>query len=186
MTSRERWTVYPLLFLALGMQFRNKVVGIETKVVQCESLTITDQNGRPVAGLHSAPPNAGRLEFYDADGKVMLVAGTSFDAKAGFLQIQSTSSKNRLPALTLAANDSGGYLQSNNSDGSVVLNLGYEANEPVLYALNPQTNVRKVWSWKLIAIPKQKPAPAKEKPSNAESEKPSTEVHSENKEEKNE
>ena len=44
MTERERWVVYPLLFLALGAALRDKLVDRTiTKSIVCEELTIVDQ-----------------------------------------------------------------------------------------------------------------------------------------------
>ncbi|MEX0939214.1 MAG: hypothetical protein WDZ59_15235 [Pirellulales bacterium] len=49
MSDRERWIVYPLLFLALGLALRDKL----TQVIQCETLIcnrlqIEDRQGQPV------------------------------------------------------------------------------------------------------------------------------------------
>jgi hypothetical protein len=51
MTERERWIVYPLLFLALGAALRDKLVDrTTTKSIVCQELTIVDEE---VPGLHS-------------------------------------------------------------------------------------------------------------------------------------
>ena len=43
MTDRERWTVYPLLFLALGVTLRDKITAtIETHDVVAKNLVLTD------------------------------------------------------------------------------------------------------------------------------------------------
>lgn len=43
MTERERWIVYPLLFLALGASLRDKLVDRDgNKRIVCQELTITD------------------------------------------------------------------------------------------------------------------------------------------------
>jgi len=44
MTERERWVVYPLLFLALGAALRDKLIDrTTTKSIVCEELTVVDQ-----------------------------------------------------------------------------------------------------------------------------------------------
>ena len=44
MTERERWIVYPLLFLALGAALRDKLVDrTTTKSIVCQELTIVDE-----------------------------------------------------------------------------------------------------------------------------------------------
>ena len=51
MTERERWIVYPLLFLALGAALRDKLVDrTTTKSIVCQELTIVDEE---VPGPHS-------------------------------------------------------------------------------------------------------------------------------------
>ncbi len=55
MTSRERWTVYPLLFLALGLAVRAAVLTderlaepletVEAERVECRSLIVRDADG---------------------------------------------------------------------------------------------------------------------------------------------
>ena len=56
MTSRERWTVYPLLFLALGLAVRAAVLcderfaapppeTLEIKRIECRELIVRDADG---------------------------------------------------------------------------------------------------------------------------------------------
>jgi hypothetical protein len=45
MTTRERWIVYPLLFLALGTAIKPKLVPAER--VTCRFLEVVDQELRP-------------------------------------------------------------------------------------------------------------------------------------------
>jgi hypothetical protein len=144
MTSRERWTIYPLLFLALGMQFRNKVVGIEAKVVQCESLTITDQAGTPVARLHATAPNRGQLEFFDPKGKAVLIAGSTADSQAGFLHVQNSTHTGGV-AIVAGANELGGHIEAFSASGSVVFRMIPEGKVLTLSAIDPKTNIRTVW-----------------------------------------
>lgn len=50
MTDRERWIVYPLLFLALGSALRDKLAKqTRAKQIICEQLYLVDPEGRPVA-----------------------------------------------------------------------------------------------------------------------------------------
>jgi hypothetical protein len=49
MSERERWVVYPLLFLALGAALRDKLFdSTTTKRVVCQELTVVDQE--PIGG----------------------------------------------------------------------------------------------------------------------------------------
>ena len=61
MSERERWIVYPLLFLALGSALRDKLVKqTRTKQLVCEELIVVDVDGRPQAQLKEAQL---RLDF---------------------------------------------------------------------------------------------------------------------------
>ncbi|MEQ8847257.1 hypothetical protein [Botrimarina sp.] len=53
MSDRERWIVYPLLFLALGSALRDKLFKeTRAKQILCEQLFLVDQDGRPQAVLN--------------------------------------------------------------------------------------------------------------------------------------
>ena len=66
MTTRERWTVYPLIFLALGLAVRAAVLSeerlagtvetLEADRVECRELIVRDADG---AVLLEVPSSAG-------------------------------------------------------------------------------------------------------------------------------
>lgn len=52
MSERERWIVYPLLFLALGSALRDKIAKqTQTKEIVCERLFLVDSDGQSVGAL---------------------------------------------------------------------------------------------------------------------------------------
>ncbi len=56
MSSRERWTVYPLLFLTLGIALKDKVTrSLDTDQVVCHRLFVTDQLGNSQVVLGATP-----------------------------------------------------------------------------------------------------------------------------------
>jgi hypothetical protein len=87
MTSRERWTVYPLLFLALGLAVRSIVVpsgeflaarvdDLECLRLSCQGIVIVGEDGttlmrigREAAG-DSPGAGGGRIELHDAAGNL--------------------------------------------------------------------------------------------------------------------
>lgn len=109
MTDRERWTIYPLLFLALGASIKDKMVRpdvLEIDHVQCRNLSILDAQGRRsvyagaggiqardvklvsraekrVLSLGSTPKNQPRIELYGETGGKVLVLGTDSTGNAG-------------------------------------------------------------------------------------------------------
>jgi hypothetical protein len=66
MTERERWVVYPLLFLALGASLRDKLGGrTTTKSIVCQELRVEDepvgnQNARVLAHIGRTEPSPGK------------------------------------------------------------------------------------------------------------------------------
>ena len=56
MTDRERWTVYPLLFLTLGIAVKDKIVGRSTAdTVLCSTLVVHDRKGKEQVVISSTP-----------------------------------------------------------------------------------------------------------------------------------
>src|SRR5690606_21407031 len=65
MTDRERWIIYPLLFLALGASLRDKLIkSTESQRIKCQGLMVYDSTGQPLMVLgheyfaDQLPPNA--------------------------------------------------------------------------------------------------------------------------------
>jgi hypothetical protein len=67
MTTRERWTVYPLIFLALGLAVRAAVISeerlaapppetLEADRIECRELIVRDADG--TISLQVPPPEA--------------------------------------------------------------------------------------------------------------------------------
>jgi hypothetical protein len=53
MTERERWIVYPLLFLALGAALRDKFVDPTVRrSIVCQELTVVDDESDALQGAH--------------------------------------------------------------------------------------------------------------------------------------
>ena len=56
MSNRERWTVYPLIFLTLGIAFKDKLVKlVNVDLVACKRLVVTDQKGHAEVIIMSTP-----------------------------------------------------------------------------------------------------------------------------------
>lgn len=73
MSDRERWIVYPLLFLAIGASLRDKLFNMtSSKRIVCEELIVVDGDGRePLARIGGSPrtpgnPVHGQLVVEDA------------------------------------------------------------------------------------------------------------------------
>jgi hypothetical protein len=115
MTSRERWTVYPLLFLAIGLGLRSRVMGLtEVPQVVCQTLTIAGPDGKPAIRMGTIPSGAGQIDFFSPDGKLLLAAGASPDGKGGQLLLQNSQGQ---PQVELASTGGTGALRVCGPDG---------------------------------------------------------------------
>jgi hypothetical protein len=87
MSERERWVVYPLLFLALGASLRDKLGGrTTTKSIVCQELRIEDepignQAPRPLAviGRTEATAGAPAVGFLAVNGEVAVTGAVKVD-----------------------------------------------------------------------------------------------------------
>jgi hypothetical protein len=97
MTSRERWTVYPLLFLAIGLAVRSAIVadedraarddGLETGQVVCRELIVTGTDGTVLVHLgRVVGDGGGRIEIKDAEGVDSIAIGTRPDRREGAVE----------------------------------------------------------------------------------------------------
>jgi hypothetical protein len=80
MSTRERWIVYPLLFLALGAALRDKLIGkleigqvicdrLESGQSDCRALIVRGPNGRPVVAAGAdGNSRGGAIETFSAEG----------------------------------------------------------------------------------------------------------------------
>ena len=80
MTSRERWTVYPLLFLALGLAVRSiavpqgefgaaRVDSLESTRLVCKEIVIENDDGTILVHMgRVVKGGGGRIEIKDKDG----------------------------------------------------------------------------------------------------------------------
>jgi len=85
MSQRERWVVYPLLFLALGLALRDKLVpsrlkawSLDAAIVRCDQLEVLDGEGNPRVRL-GVVGRGGQVELDTPEGQTTLVLGTDGD-----------------------------------------------------------------------------------------------------------
>lgn len=116
MTDRERWTIYPLLVLSIGMQMRDKLLPpavFKVPAIHCQSLTVgTDVNApRLVVNpqgvvqliaedkkprmILSAVENKGVLQVLAADNKPRILLGTA-ENNAGVVDVHGADGERRV------------------------------------------------------------------------------------------
>ena len=97
MTTLERWTVYPLLFLAIGLAVRAAIVadderasradGLETGQVVCRELVVTGTDGAVLVHLgRVVGSGGGRIEIKDGAGVDAIAIGTRPDRRDGAVE----------------------------------------------------------------------------------------------------
>jgi hypothetical protein len=110
MTDRERWIVYPLLFLSIGLAMHNDIalqVAGDSSAIRCKSLEIVGPEGKPTVQITSTTEGDGLIETSDAQG-------------------------NRLSRIS--PNAAGATLELYDRDGKTFAMVGHEANLIGLFA----------------------------------------------------
>jgi hypothetical protein len=107
MSSRERWTVYPLLFLAIGLAIRAAIVAegrlavrvdeldagqVQAGQVSCEGLIVTGTDGTVLVHLGRViGGGGGRIEIKDATGVDAIAIGTQAESRDGVVEFFDTA-----------------------------------------------------------------------------------------------
>jgi hypothetical protein len=96
MTTAERWTVYPLLLLAIGLAMRGQLGldgsgparrTISADAVVCRELAVLGETDAII--IHAGRVEGGgggRIEIRDAEGRDAMAVGTGVDSRAGAVE----------------------------------------------------------------------------------------------------
>jgi hypothetical protein len=92
MSSRERWTVYPLLMLAIGLALRAASVpsekfaagSIEAVRISCGEIVVTAEDGTTLVHIGRVKGGGGgRIEINDRAGVESISIGTTAEGRDG-------------------------------------------------------------------------------------------------------
>ncbi len=95
MTSRERWTVYPLLFLAIGLALRAVAVPpdtlsagvLEAGRIICGEIVVTGTDGTKIVHVGRVKGGGGgRIEVNDSVGIEAIAIGIDPEARNGTVE----------------------------------------------------------------------------------------------------
>jgi len=95
MTTRERWTVYPLLFLSIGLAVRAVTVPpptlevdvLDANRVICGEIVVKSDDGTKLIHVGRVKgEGGGRIEISDRDGREALAIGTGSAGRDGSLE----------------------------------------------------------------------------------------------------
>jgi hypothetical protein len=140
MSTRERWTIYPLLFLTLGIAMRDKIVppdlkplsvdadeircrDLDVDTVRCQSLVVVGTQHNRCMELGTTAAGAGQLEILGPGGKPVFVAGADTRAGNGLCEIADAEGRARAQ---LCSNIAGGMLSLTNPTKKVEVVLGHD------------------------------------------------------------
>ena len=82
MSDRERWTVYPLLFLAIGLAMRAVLVPpaelgeIDAVKLVCREIVVRNATGKVMVHIGRVAEGGGRLEINDEEGDAVMSIGS--------------------------------------------------------------------------------------------------------------
>lgn len=105
MTSRERWTVYPLLFLAIGLAVRAVAVpeerfaaaqigDLETTRLTCREIVVEADDGTVLIHMGRViGAGGGRIEIKDEKGVDAIAIGTRPNDRKGTVECYDTDGK---------------------------------------------------------------------------------------------
>jgi hypothetical protein len=124
MPTRERWIVYPLLLLILGMVLRDKL--IPPKHLSLEQLRATEIVAPTVL--------CGRLIISGPNGRPVVIAGTDTNTGAGVVETFATDG---LPQVRLSSADTGGIVTTIGHEGKLLLETGHRGQNFGVFAETP-------------------------------------------------
>jgi hypothetical protein len=126
MTTRERWIVYPLLFLTLGIAMRDKIVpparlqvgGIDAGQIRCNTLQahqgvaadeIRCGQLQAVEEIGAPHLKCVELEAVGRSGRRTVLLGTDAKTEGGLIK---TFSRSGVPLVGLEPSDAGGVVRA--------------------------------------------------------------------------
>jgi hypothetical protein len=153
MSDRERWIVYPLLFLAIGLAMRSDIEqqdeghAGQADLVRCKAIEVIGPEGKPTVSISTSSKGDGLLEMGNAQG-----------------DLESR----------LGANAAGATLQLLDHEGKIYALVGHDGDRVGLFAGDTES-LRVLSMISVVSHPPasdQKSAPTKSPDGKGESTKP--------------
>jgi hypothetical protein len=141
MTERERWTVYPLLFLSLGIAMRSQITSsLKLHEITCDTLKsrnmeIVGEDGGVRLILTMLPPGAGGgglVQVLSGEGKPEVVLQAL--PHGGFVELGTDRG---VAQVVLGVAPPGGLVETLDTDGKFVRTFGVRVNPFVVTKFGP-------------------------------------------------
>ncbi len=140
MSNRERWIIYPLLFLTLGIAMRDKIVpprlkarevvvvsagapgAVTADVIRCKHLEIVDRDKTPRVRMGITAQQAGVVEILKKDQQQAVVLAAGGEKGCGCVAVFGESDK---PVVAISCDRTGkaGIVETANTDGRIQCQL---------------------------------------------------------------
>ena len=131
-TSRERWIIYPLLFLALGAALRDKL-NLPTHIGDLATQIRAGEIAAP--RVRCTQLVCEQLVVNGPEGRPVVVAGANAETKAGIIE---TLAADGSPQTRLFSTDTGGMVSAIGHGGKVVLVMGHAGQDFGVFAQSPE------------------------------------------------
>jgi hypothetical protein len=140
MSTRERWIVYPLLFLALGTAIKPKLVPAER--VTCRNLEVVDEELQPRISLTASTADDGEIRIIHRSGQPAVLLKSDAKTQAGSIKTLGSNGQVQTAMVTSAAGE--GELRINNRGGKpvVVLKADAATRSGLIETLNDEGRVQ--------------------------------------------
>jgi hypothetical protein len=136
MSTRERWIVYPLLFLALGTAIKPKLVPAER--VSCRKLEVVDQDLQPRIRLTAGASDEGAIRIINRSGQPVVVLRSDAATRAGLMETLSDDGRVQTAMMSSAT---GGEVAAFDLGVRKSVALGYRDGRFGLIETNLETNL---------------------------------------------
>lgn len=118
MSDYERWTIYPLLLLTLGIVLKDKMLkSVDVQSVVCRNLAVVDAQGNEMVRLGATQLHAGGLEVFGANGTPLVTLASDQEGKRGQI-ITQTDEGHRL--VDVFANGNAGQILVHDGKGKII------------------------------------------------------------------
>jgi hypothetical protein len=151
MSTRERWIVYPLVFLTLGIALRDKLIPparfgnlgmrleageIATPRIRCNELHVRQVvcDRLESKQLESVQSQCQKLIVTAPNGRPVVLAGADASTQAGMIE---TFTAKGLPQIQLLSSDTGGLVTTIGHSGKVLLVMGHTGKTMGVFAQIP-------------------------------------------------
>ncbi len=151
MTTHERWILYPLLFLTLGIAMRDKVVPPRVRArevtaneircnqldvgrAECQVMVVSRPDGKDSIQMGVVQGGGGRLKLCGKDGKQLVVIAADPTGQSGVIEIYNSHGDRQVQ---LRSTETGGIVTTIGHNEKIWVIMGHEGQHFGVFAQAP-------------------------------------------------